>query len=338
MPKQARAYINVTILAGIVLLVIAAIQWRSSDPSRFAMFALLGLVSSTLKVRLPRIQGTLSGGFVFVLIAIAEFSWPEALVMAASTGLIQCTWNVRRRQVPRQLLFNIGALINSATIAYLPRFILNRANYESPTILLIVASAIYFWTNNVSVLAALALVEDKPLRTIWGKCSLWSQWYFLIQVGLAGLISICIRLEGWVFSFCLICVLILLHLSSKRILWFFTTGKLPIRKAKRFDGINSTAELSWIDRHGHDHSTSARVLDVSEFGMKIESPEPFSASTVHIYARDHDIDAPGEVRYCDFAAGKYVVGIEFHLLLTQRQLLSFLSTRARLNSIDSTGS
>jgi hypothetical protein len=326
-PKQARTYINATIVAGISFLLVAAFHWRSSDPLRFVTFYLLGLVISTYKVRLPRIQGTVSGGFVFVLIAIAEFSFSEAIVMAVSTALVQCLWGMKRRQVPRQLLFNLATMVNSATVAYLPRYILNSVKFEEPTICLLVASILYFWVNNLSVLTALALVEDKPVRTIWSQCSLWSQWYFFIQVGLAVLVSICVRLEGWVFSFALIVILILLQAAFKRIAKFFANVKRQERRAKRYDGINATAELSWMDRHGAIHSANARILDVSELGMRIESPEPFSASTVHISAPEHSIDSHGEIRYCHFTSGKYVAGIEFHLILTERQLLSVLQTR-----------
>lgn len=330
MPKQARNYIHATIAAGIIFLAIAVAHWRSSDVLRFVMFYLLGLVISTHKVRLPRIHGTVSGGFVFVLIAIAQFSLSEAIVMAVSTGLVQCVWNVKRKQVPRQLLFNLATMVNSATIAYLPRYVLNRVNFEEPTICLLIASALYFWVNNLSVLTALALVEDKPVRTIWSQCSLWSQWYFLIQVALAGIISVCIRLEGWVFSFSVIVVLILLRLVSQQVAKLFTNAGSQPRKTKRYDGINAAAELSWTDRHGEIHVSNARILDVSELGMKIESPEPFSASTVHICAPEHNIDASGEVRYCNFTSGKYVAGIEFHLILTERQLRSVLQTREEL--------
>jgi len=331
MPNKARVYIDTTIVIGLVLLSSAGVLWKSSDLLRYASFFLLGLVASTLKVRLPRIRGNLSGGFVFVLIGIAEFSFSEAILMAWGTGLVQCLWKVKRRPVLRQFLFNLATLGNSAAIAYsLPRVLLNAIHYDSVAILLLLAATLYFWINNASVLSAVALVEDKPLRAIWDQCSLWSYWYFLIQAVLAGVISVCIRARGWAFSLLAIVLIAVVYLAFKRIARFFTTGKLPIRRTKRYEGIDSTADLMWTDRHGELHVTTVRIIDISELGMKVESPEPFSTSTVQIRAEDHEIDAPGEICYCEFTAGKYVAGIEFHLVLTQRQLLSFLSTRGGL--------
>jgi hypothetical protein len=121
------------------------------------------------------------------------------------------------------------------------------------------------------------------------------------------------------------------YLAFKRIAKFFLTGRTPVRKAKRYDAIDSTAEAIWRDRHGNQHNTAVRILDVSELGMRIESPEPFSAPTVHIIAPAHGIDATGEVCYCEFTTGKYTAGIEFHLVLTQRQLMSLIYTRGSSN-------
>src|SRR5579864_9047976 len=218
MPKRAKDYIDGTILLGILLLTLGALQWQSTNILRYASYLLLGLIASTLKVRVPRIRGTVSGGFVFVLIGIAEFSFGETMVMALSTGLVQCLWKAKRRQVRRQLLFNLATLANSAAAAYwLPRLLLNALRVDYVVVLLILSATLYFWINNISVLTALALVEDKPLKNIWRQCSLWSYWYFLIQAALAGAIAICIRSRGWVFALSVIILLLGVYLIFRRI-------------------------------------------------------------------------------------------------------------------------
>ena len=328
MPNKARLYIDSTITVGILVLATAALAWRPADLARYASYFALGLVASTFKVRLARIRGTISGGFLFVLIAIAEFSFSETIFMACSTGLVQCFWKVKRRQARRQLLFNLATLGNGAALAYaLPRLILNAVGYQSIAVILLIAATLYFWTNNISVLTALALVEDKPIGKIWEQCSLWSYCYFLAQAALAGFISVCIHARGWVFSLLLIVLSFVVYLSFKRIANFFLAGKAPIRKAKRYDAIDCTAEAIWRDRHGNEHNTAVRILDVSELGMRVESPEPFGTATIHIVVPAHGIDARGEVCYCEFTSGKYTAGIELHLVLTQRQLMSLLYTR-----------
>jgi len=310
---------------------IAALLWqsgRSSDLVHYGVYFLLGLLASTLKVRLPRIQGTLSGGFVFVLLGIAEFSFSQTILMAWSTGLVQCFWRVQQRQVPRQLLFNLATLGNSATLAYwAPRIILDAIHLNYLPILLILATTLYFWTNNISVLVALALVEDKPLANIWRQCSIWSYWYYLVQSALVIALSVCLRAQGWVFSSFVIVLLMLVQFSFRRIARWFLNGRSLLRKAQRYKGIRATAELIWTDRYGNQHMITGSILDISERGLKIESPEPLSTSKIHISAQEHEIDASGEVCYCEFRGGKYVAGIEFYFVLTQRQLMSLLYTR-----------
>jgi hypothetical protein len=49
-------------------------HWESADPGRFTVYLVLALIASTLKVRLPRVAGSLSFNFVFILIGLARLS------------------------------------------------------------------------------------------------------------------------------------------------------------------------------------------------------------------------------------------------------------------------
>jgi PilZ domain-containing protein len=328
MPKKARTYVNGTIVLGILVLAAGLLQWKSVDLLRYASYLGLGLAASTLKVRLPKIRGSVSGGFIFVLIGIADFTFAETLVIAWATGLVQCVWKANRRQVAQQLLFNLATLGNSAAAAYwLPRLMLHAVHYDSLALLLVLAASLYFWINNISVLTVLALVEDKPLMGIWRQCSIWSYWYFLVQAALAGIISTCIRSRGWVVTVYMIVLLLGGYLIFKRVANTFSTRKQTRRRAKRYDSINATVQAAWTGRAGSKHVATARVIDVSEMGMRIECQEPIAAGTVHISSSEHNIDNDAEVCYCEFRAGKYSIGLEFHLLLKNSQLMSLLYTR-----------
>ena len=89
MPKAARFYVKGIVVAGLSLLAAGLFLWTSSDPPRYLSHFLLALFVSTLKGRLPGITGTISFGFVFVLIGVAEFSFSETLAIACATGLVQ---------------------------------------------------------------------------------------------------------------------------------------------------------------------------------------------------------------------------------------------------------
>jgi hypothetical protein len=75
--------------AGAGVLALAISQWHTDDPVRFAVFFSLALMASALKVKLPGLDGTYALSFVFVLVAVAEFTFSEAVLLAASAALVQ---------------------------------------------------------------------------------------------------------------------------------------------------------------------------------------------------------------------------------------------------------
>ena len=75
LPVAAKAFIGVVVGLGVAVLAYAVAQWTSADPVRFAGFAALAVVAATWKVRLPGMVGTISLGFVVVLVSIVELSW-----------------------------------------------------------------------------------------------------------------------------------------------------------------------------------------------------------------------------------------------------------------------
>src|SRR5207245_1024509 len=82
-PKQAREavtpkaglYIASIAAAGLALLTLGLSHWQSSGTARFAAFFFLAAAASTQKIRLPRMRGTMSLSFLFILIGIANFSF-----------------------------------------------------------------------------------------------------------------------------------------------------------------------------------------------------------------------------------------------------------------------
>jgi hypothetical protein len=57
MPVKAKLFIALAIIPGLVMLSLGVSHWESADPGRFTVYLVLGLIASTLKVRLPRVAG-----------------------------------------------------------------------------------------------------------------------------------------------------------------------------------------------------------------------------------------------------------------------------------------
>jgi len=58
------------------------------------------------------------------------------------------------------------------------------------------ATCFYFTSNTPLVSGVLALVETKPLLSVWKQCYLWSFPYYLIGASIAGLVVLCANTMG----------------------------------------------------------------------------------------------------------------------------------------------
>lgn len=87
------------------------------------------------------------------------------------------------------------------------------------------------------------------------------------------------------------------------------TRHLRRKERHLLDGL---LRVSWQDRQGQFKMTEARGIDISEFGMSIQLPEPVEIrSVVNLRAEKHRLVGSASVRYCRRIASKYIVGLEF---------------------------
>src|SRR5258708_35351530 len=92
MSTKAKLFVAATVSAGILLLGTALMHWQSADLVRFSCYALIAILASVLKVRLPGIDGTMSVNFLFILLGIMELSLHETLIIGCTAGLVQGLW------------------------------------------------------------------------------------------------------------------------------------------------------------------------------------------------------------------------------------------------------
>lgn len=199
MPAYAKVYISLVSAAGISAMAYAFLDppW-SHDISRLCSYALLSLLAAALKLRLPGITGTMSIGFVFALLGVAEFTLPETMLMACAGVVVQCVWRAKSRPSPVQVLFSVSAVATSVALAYGSAELLrSRLHTESLSIIMAVATCLYFVTNSLLVSGVLSLVKREPLRVIWQQCYLFAFPYYLVGGVVAGLVAASSRELGW---------------------------------------------------------------------------------------------------------------------------------------------
>src|ERR1700733_5384323 len=119
MPAKAKFYISVVIALGFALLAGGLIWFgQFPDVARYLACLSLACIASTMKVRLPGLHGTISVNFVFILMALTQFSLVETLTIACAATLGQCLWRPKTRPKLVQVLFTSSTVLISTALAY----------------------------------------------------------------------------------------------------------------------------------------------------------------------------------------------------------------------------
>src|SRR5438445_5669019 len=166
MPARARLYIISAILTGAAVLAVSLpLGWRFPDPPKYAGYLLLACLGSTLKIKLPRIEGTMSISFLFILLGVTELTFVETILLGCAAALVQCLWKPRKRPKLIQVLFNMSTLVTSIAICFCFSVFLIRG--DSVPLRLAVAVCAYFASNTGMVSLVLSLIENRPFSNVW---------------------------------------------------------------------------------------------------------------------------------------------------------------------------
>jgi hypothetical protein len=196
MPIKARIYISATIAAGLVLLAGCLVYARDfADLPRYLGYLSLACIGSTLKIKLPKIRGTMSISFLFILLGVAELTLVETVTLGCIAGLMQCLWRPKKRPTLVQAAFNMATLVTSIAGCFLVSHAL--APGDNLSVLLAVAVSVYFLLNTGMVSLVISLTEGQALTKVWQQCYLWSFPYYLAGSVLAAAIAISSRTIGW---------------------------------------------------------------------------------------------------------------------------------------------
>jgi hypothetical protein len=147
----------------------------------------LGILAAMMKVRMPRVEGTFSLGFVAALIGIQELGFAEAVAVGSVVGLTQAVWRPQVRPSSIQVVFNVANVAIATAVAYCSyRPGLLGGPNEGSIGLLLWAAGLFYITNTGIVAGVLCLLERKPLGQVFEHWCVWSFWYFLAGAVLVG--------------------------------------------------------------------------------------------------------------------------------------------------------
>jgi MASE9 protein len=200
MPRQATLYIYCVTAVGLAMAAASIGSFTPADLQRYLAYLALAILGSMLKVKLPGLSGTISLGFLFVLLAATDLSLGETVTIAAATGLVQTIWRTQKRPSILQVLFNIANLAISAGLAFEVSHLAISAGLIGgasllPTLALTVA--IFFAVNTGLVSGVLALLEDKPFQATWSHWFLWVFPYYFAGAALVAIVDSQMRGGDW---------------------------------------------------------------------------------------------------------------------------------------------
>src|SRR5215831_5152573 len=104
----SKAFIALVVACGMGALALALVNRGPLKPSEFIALLAVSLVASRLRVKLPGVTGTMSVNLPFILVAVAELTMAEAMVIGCLSTLVQCLPKGGKKFNPVQTLFNFS--------------------------------------------------------------------------------------------------------------------------------------------------------------------------------------------------------------------------------------
>ncbi len=321
-PVGAKAFICLVIAAGTASLLEGAIHQSSKNIAEFICYLGIAILASRLRVTLPGITGTLSVNFLFILVAIAELSYSEAIILGAISMLAQSLYPYRPSSI--QLTFNVCAGCLSTALAYLVYHspMANRLIISHPLILCVAAST-YFICNAGCIAAVISFSEGKPLHSILVDCYFWSFPYYLVGAGIAAAIGWFSREFNWETSLLFVPAIYLIYRSYRLYLGKLEDQKKHVEEIanlhlRTIEALAMAIEAK--DQTTHDHLQRVRIYAIEvakELGMTGTDLEALHAAALlhdigKLAVPEHIIAKPGRLTPEEFEKMKIhtVVGAE----------------------------
>lgn len=325
MPIRAKLYIALILLTGTLGFTAEMLHFTSESAIQFWCYFLVTALTSGLKVRLPMVTATLSVNFLFILVGIAQFSLPEAMLIAIGGTVIQCLWRPRVRPKVIQIAFSassIGLAVIAAHAVY--RDPLEGWLHHSNNPLRIgLACCAYYFVNTVLVAGVIALTEKKAIYKTWFDTYFWILPYHLTAASLAWLIIVISGEEGWTGGLVLFPLVYFIYRAYRMYLDRIERDKKHVEEIaglhlRTIEALALAIEAK--DTTTHDHLQRVRVYATEigkEIGLNQQELDALQAAALlhdigKLAVPEHIISKPGKLTPEEFEKMKIhpVVGAE----------------------------
>jgi hypothetical protein len=181
------------VIFGVGILAQIPLTWGHPAYGRFIGTFVVALFAARLKVSLPRITGSMSVNLPFILLALAELSLAEALLITGASTLVQCLCSENSQQKPLKIMFNLAVTLMAAQGAWFTM----QATAPNSGLGLSLGALTYLLVNTIPVAAIIALTESGHLFGTWKQILQLTFPYFVLAAGVAGLAKLATHAFAW---------------------------------------------------------------------------------------------------------------------------------------------
>jgi hypothetical protein len=210
----SKAFIAVIVVLGAAVLVNGLLHWSSSKPFELIALLAITLIASRFRVRLPRVNGTMSVNVPFLLIVAVMLSTGEALMVAAMASLVQSIPNAKRNTTLIQSVFNSANITNAVAAAAL---VFHFAAHRGLAVSLAIAAAgtTFFVANTIPVALVLWLAEGESPIKVWINMARLSSPYYVLSTGVAAIVCAAPQFALWGLGLALLPLMYSIYMSYR---------------------------------------------------------------------------------------------------------------------------
>ncbi|HTW48015.1 MAG TPA: HD domain-containing phosphohydrolase [Acidobacteriaceae bacterium] len=267
MTSRAKALVCVVVAGALVSL------WSvHAQPGRrwleLVVYLVAILISSNMKVPMPKSNGTMSVNFPFILLGIVQLAPGQAVLLAVASVIAQCRVKVVKAFTLVQILFNIANVTTATALACHTYAASLGMLHGQVAPALTIAVTVYFLANTVPLALVLGWESGtSPLRQ-WRDEFPWYFPFYLVGAMLAALANFIGDHYGWLTSMLLLPMAYTIYRAYRAQIGILRDRERHIRETealhlRTIEGLAMAIEAK--DKNTHRHLMRVRVY-VSELG------------------------------------------------------------------------
>ena len=209
----ATTFITIIAVSGLAMLGGSILKLQALHHYQFLSLLVISAVASRMKVKLPGVDGTMSVNLPFMLIAAAQLSLFEALMVALVSAGVQCIPRSGGTFQPVKMLFSVSTMVLAAGAAalLLHNNWLAGATHRISSLSLVAACSMFFVINTLPVATIISLTEGSHLLRIWSSICHLSFPYYVACTGVTSIITAMSQLIGWQVPLAILPVMLLMY-------------------------------------------------------------------------------------------------------------------------------